>query len=356
MMAVSNVKNMRIAIYGAGAMGITLGAFLTEGGLTNVDLINRNVEYVEDLKQEGARIDLGVDTGKQTRKVNVRIGFPEDMQGEYDVIFLMTKQRHNTDIVTYLSKYLKADGIICTTQNGLPEQSVAAIIGNDRTYGAVMSFGAGFIGEKARVKLTSKLSAMHVEVGGYQNDGAKLPILKEILSYAVKVTNENFVTTTENLMGARWQKLSINAAFSGISVMTGLPFGEIASRHKTRKLAIGVLRECVMVAKAQGVKLPKMHGFDLEKTLGEKSIINSLIAYMVLPFAMRKHRLIRSGMLLDIEKGRKCEIDYVNGVVCKEGAKVGVETPICQQIVEIVHGIENGLYETDYKNVDFFDI
>ena len=58
--------------------------------------------------------------------------------------------------------------------------------------------------------------------------------------------------------------------------------------------------------------------------------------------------------LEDIEKGRKCEIDYVNGVVCKEGAKVGVETPICQQIVEIVHGIENGLYETTYKNVEFF--
>ncbi len=353
-MSKHDMKNMRIAIYGAGAMGITLGAFLTEGGLNNVDLINRNVEYVEDLKKEGARIDLGVEMGKQTRKVNVRIGFPEDMQGEYDVIFLMTKQRHNTDIVTYLSKYLKEDGVICTTQNGLPEQSVAAVIGNDRTYGAVMSFGAGFIGDKAHVQLTSKLSAMHVEVGGYENDGAKLPLLKEILSYAAKVTNENFVTTTDNLMGIRWQKLSINAAFSGLSAMTGLPFGEIASRSKTRKLAIRVLKECVMVATAQGVKLPKMHGFDLEKMLCGKSVINTLIAYMVLPFAMRKHRLIRSGMLLDIQKGRKCEIDYITGLVCKEGAKVGVETPICAQIVEIVHGIENGLYEIDYKNVDFF--
>ena len=61
-------------------------------------------------------------------------------------------------------------------------------------------------------------------------------------------------------------------------------------------------------------------------------------------------------MLMDIKKGRKCEIDFVDGIVVAEGERVGVETPFCRQIVEIVHGIENGLYEIDYRNVDFFDV
>ena len=61
-------------------------------------------------------------------------------------------------------------------------------------------------------------------------------------------------------------------------------------------------------------------------------------------------------MLKDIENGKKCEIDFVDGVVVNEGKKAGVETPLCEQVVEIVHGIENGLYEIDYKNVDFFDL
>ena len=349
-----DVQNLRIAIYGAGAMGITLGAFLTEGGLKNVDLINRNVQHVESLKKEGAQIDLGVDTGKKRVTSKVRIGFPEDMKGQYDVIFLMTKQRYNAEIVISLLPYLKEDGIICTTQNGLPEESIANIIGTERTYGAVMSFGAGFIGGESRVKLATKVSAMRVRIGGYKNAGSKLPVLEEILSYAKKATNENFVTITDNLMGERWLKLSINAAFSGISAMTGLSFGEIASRHKTRKLALGVLQECVSVANTQGIKLAKMHGIDVAKLLGEKTPINNFIAYMVLPFAMRKHRITHSGMMRDILSGRKCEIDYINGVVCAEGKKIGVKTPICEQIVEIVHGIENGLYEMDYKNVDFF--
>ena len=61
-------------------------------------------------------------------------------------------------------------------------------------------------------------------------------------------------------------------------------------------------------------------------------------------------------MLKDVQNGRKCEIDFINGVVVKEGKRVGIETPLCEQIVEIVHGIENGLYEIDYKNTDFFGV
>jgi 2-dehydropantoate 2-reductase len=90
--------------------------------------------------------------------------------------------------------------------------------------------------------------------------------------------------------------------------------------------------------------------------LGGNTVTQRFLAYEILPFAMRKHKKLRSGMLMDVQNGRKCEIDFICGVVVKEGEKVGVETPLCRQIVEIVHGIENGLYETDYKNVDFFEI
>ena len=347
-------QDLKIAIYGAGAMGTVLGALLTKGGLTNVHLINRNVAHIHSLRENGAQIDCKVD-GKEWR-VKVNAFFPEEMLGQYDVIFLMTKQRYNEDIVSDLVPYLKDDGVICTMQNGLPEPSVANIIGNARTYGGVVSYGAGFVGGGGKVEMTSALASMRIQIGGYHNDGAKLPLIKEILSYAAKTTNENFVCETENLMGARWSKLAINAAFSGLSAITGLSFGVIAQRHKTRKLALAILRECIDVASAQGIVLEKMNGHDMVKMLGGKSLAKRFVAYLLLPFAMRKHSEIRSGMLRDMCAGRKCEIDYINGIVCKEGQKAGVETPLCAQIVEMVHGIENGLYELSYKNVDFFEV
>ena len=342
----------RIAVYGAGAMGTVLGVMLKKGGLDNVDLITRNEAHVQGMREQGATVVCEADGIEINEKVNAIL--PSDMQGQYDVVFLMTKQRYNADTLTALLPYLKEDSIVCTTQNGLPEPSVAAVVGEGRTYGAATSYGATFIGG-GKMALTSKLGAMSIEFGGYQNDNEKADLLAEILSYAGKATgNAHFVKKSDNLLGARWAKLSINAAFSGLSVVTGLTFGKVSKKRKTRKLALGILRECMSVAKASGVTLAQMQGHDMEKMLGGKTPIKRFVAYMVLPFAMRKHKKLLSGMLKDVQNGRKCEIDFINGVVCKEGARVGVETPLCDKVVEIVHGIENGLYEIDYKNTDFF--
>ena len=342
----------RIAIYGAGAMGTVLGVLLKKGGLDNVDLVTRNEEHVNGMRKDGATVVCEADGIEINEKVNAIL--PAEMQGKYDVIFLMTKQRFNKETLTALLPYLKEDSAVCTTQNGLPELSVAAVVGEKRTYGAAVSYGATFIGG-GKMSLTSKLDAMRVEFGGYHNDGEKTELIAEILSYVGKATgNTQFVKKSENLLGARWSKLSINAAFSGLSVVTGLTFGKVAKRKKTRKLALGVLRECMDVAKATGITLAPMQGHDMEKMLGGRTPIKRFIAYMVLPFAMKSHKKLLSGMLKDVQKGRKCEIDFINGVVSKEGARVGVPTPLCDKIVEIVHGIENGLYEIDYRNTDFF--
>ena len=75
---------------------------------------------------------------------------------------------------------------------------------------------------------------------------------------------------------------------------------------------------------------------------------------MVLPFAMKKHKKLVSGMLKDVQNGRRCEIDFVNGAVVNAGQSVGVETPYNQQIVQLVHDIENGLCEITVENTDFF--
>jgi len=345
-------KEARIAIYGAGAMGTVLGVMLKKGGLDNVDLITRNEAHVKGMREHGATVVCEADGVEINEKVNAIL--PAEMQGQYDLIFLMTKQRYNAETLTALLPYLKEDGAVCTTQNGLPEPSVAAIVGKERTYGAATSYGATFIGG-GKMALTSKMQAMSIEFGGYQNDGAKADLIADVLSYAGKASgNEKFVKKSDNLMGARWSKLAINAAFSGLSVVTGLTFGEVVKRKKTRKLALGILRECMNVAKASGVTLASMQGHDMEKMLGGRTPFKRFIAYMVLPIAMKKHKKLVSGMLKDVQNGKKCEIDFIDGVVCREGARVGVETPLCNQVVEIVHGIENGLYEIDYKNADFF--
>ena len=87
----------RIAVYGAGAMGTVLGSFLTLGGLKNVELITRNKAHVDGLNEHGAKIKCTAENNELSVKVCAKT--PEQMSGKYDVVFLMTKQKSNAEIL-----------------------------------------------------------------------------------------------------------------------------------------------------------------------------------------------------------------------------------------------------------------
>ena len=109
---------MRVAIYGAGAMGTILGAYIAASG-KQIDLITRNKEHVDAMKEHGARV-----LGHADFTVRVNALTPDEMSGVYDIIFLMTKQRENAKILATLKDFLAKHGVICTMQNVLPEPSV----------------------------------------------------------------------------------------------------------------------------------------------------------------------------------------------------------------------------------------
>ena len=131
---------MKLAIYGAGSLGTVLGAYITKSG-KNIDLINHNQEHVKGLRLKGAQI---VGTVKMTVPVNALM--PDEMISRYDIIFLLTKQLENKKVVSGLKQFLQNDGVICTLQNGLPEISVAEVIGEKRTFGCSVAWGATFKG------------------------------------------------------------------------------------------------------------------------------------------------------------------------------------------------------------------
>ena len=127
---------MRTAIYGAGSLGTILGAFITKAGV-QIDLINRNKAHVEALQTKGAQV---VGTVEFTQPVTAYT--PAEMEGKYDIIFLMTKQQHNAEVVAMLKDYLADDGVLVTFQNGLPELQIAEILGQERVLGCTVAWGA----------------------------------------------------------------------------------------------------------------------------------------------------------------------------------------------------------------------
>ena len=104
---------MKICIYGAGAMGTVLGAYLSK--TEDVDLVSRNVNHIESLKKNGAII-----TGEIDLQVSVNALLPSEMKDTYDIIFLMTKQLENEAVVKSLIPFLKSTVDISTLKNDLP--------------------------------------------------------------------------------------------------------------------------------------------------------------------------------------------------------------------------------------------
>lgn len=332
---------MRAAIYGAGAMGTVLGAYIAKAGV-QVDLINHNREHVAALKSGGAHI---IGTVEFTVPVNAIL--PEEMFGKYDVIFLMTKQRHNAEVLKFIEPHLSDEGVICTTQNGLPEPSVAAVVGEERTVGCAISWGATFIGE-GKSELTTRPDGLEFALGTLYDNARKLDMVKPYLECMGKVTVEN------NFIGARWSKLTINSAFSALSAITGYTFGGVCDDKYARKVAQALLKECIDTAAACGIVPEKVQGHDLAKLFGYKGAIKKRISYAIIPKAMKKHRALLSSMLMDLRRGRMCEIDLINGVVSEYGKKVGFPTPLNDRAQEIIRRIESGEFPIRAENTSLF--
>lgn len=310
---------MRICIYGAGAMGTSLGVLLDEMSL---DFISHDAEHVVAMNASGALIE-----GAITRCVKVRAKLPSRMEGKYDIIILAVKQRESQNAAQSLYPFLEEDGALVTVQNGLPEMGLAEVFGKDRVYGCTLSWSAEKIAP-GTVRVTSD-TGFHLALGAY-GKGDKLDAIAALFSHAGTLT-------VGNLAEIRYAKLAVNASFSTLSAISGMTFLQLAKKHK--KLVLGLMREVFAVARANGCTRLMQNGHDIMKLFGGK------FASFLLPVAMKSYAQTRSGMLRDIRAGKRCDVDFVAGAAVEAGKRAGVATPLLERAVALVHDVENGFAE-----------
>lgn len=310
---------MRICIYGAGAMGTSLGVLLDEMSL---DFISHDAEHVAAMNASGALIE-----GAITRCVKVRAKLPSRMEGKYDIIILAVKQRENQNAAQFLYPFLEEDGALVTVQNGLPETGLAEVFGKDRVYGCTLSWSAEKIAP-GTVRVTSD-TGFHLALGAY-GKGYKLDAIAALFSHAGTLT-------VGNLAEIRYAKLAVNASFSTLSAISGMTFLQLAKKHK--KLVLGLMREVFAVARANGCNRLMQNEHDIMKLFGGK------FASFLLPVAMKSYAQTRSGMLRDIRAGKRCDVDFVAGAAVDAGKRAGVATPLLERAVALVHDVENGFAE-----------
>ena len=335
---------MRTAIYGAGSLGTILGAFIEKNG-GHADLINRNRAHVAALQEKGAHVTGTVDFTQAVTACT-----PEEMSGTYDIIFLMTKQQHNAEVVTFLQGFLAADGVIVTLQNGLPEQGIAAIVGEDRVLGCTVAWGATMLSPGV-CELTSSPDSLTFSLGSISaRPNGHLPEVKSLLELMGPVTVE------QNFIGTRWSKLLINSALSGMSAVLGCTFGEAAAGWRSRKVVLALIKECIDVCEAAGIRIEPVQGKDAVKLLNYHGPVKKLLSLLILPIAIKKHARLKASMLQDIEHGKKTEVDAINGAIAAFGRETGFPTPMNEKVTGLIHRIEAGELRPSPDNLRFFSV
>ena len=335
---------MRVAIYGAGSLGTILGAFISKAGVP-VELINRNKAHVEALKTKGAQV-----VGTMQFCQPVIAYTPDEMSGEYDILFLMTKQQHNAEVVQMLKNYLAADGVLLTFQNGLPEMQIAEVLGEERVLGSTVAWGAT-LQSPGVCELTSEPDALSFSLGAISEKRSKhFAKVKELLELMGTVDVE------ENFLGTRWSKLLINASFSGMSAVLGCTFGEAAGPKESRKVVQAIIKECIDVCQKGGIRIEPVQGKDIVKLLNYTHPLKKAFSFFIIPIAIRKHAKLKASMLQDLEKGKLTEVDAINGAVSEYGRKVGFPTPVNDKVVEIIHKIEKGELKPGFENLKYFNL
>jgi len=337
---------MRIAILGAGSLGTIVGAYLADGGM-DVELIDAYQEHVDALNQTGAKV-----VGTTEFHAKVKAITPDQKSGTYDLVLLLTKQLSNGSILRELLPFINDESIVCSLQNGIPEDNVASIVGAARVIAGSVEFGATFI-EPGVSSLTTEYTqfkkyAFQIgELNGETTD--RIQRVKSVLDLV------GGTHISDNLVGTKWSKLLINNAFSGLSAALNGKYGDILDDEVGIVSAVHIADETIKVGHAHGIEFVKMNGFDIAslELQSEQDIPERI---KTLQYVMEPSRLLKASMLQDLEKKRKTEIDYINGVVSSKAAGTGIATPYNDLVVKLVQSAEETQMVPDFQtNIKAFE-
>jgi 2-dehydropantoate 2-reductase len=329
-------EELRFLVVGCGGIGGVVAASLLRHG-HDVSLLTTNREIAAAIDARGLRT-----RGDQAAARVCGAALTELPAGaQYDFILLCTQPPQAEDAARSVVAGLAPDGAMVVFQNGLCEPRIAAIAGQERVIGGVIAWGASMI----EPGLYDRTSAGGFTLGRIA--GAPDATV-DALGRALECVGP--VTTTAELMGARWSKLAINCAISSLGTIGGDRLGVLMRKRYVRRLTLETMTEAVAVARAEGVKLHKVAGtLDLDwvalndEDLGKKRGSARLFAKHTLLLAVgARYRRLRSSMLNAIERGRTPAVDFLNGEVTRRAEQHGLPAPINDALRRRVWDIAEG--------------
>ena len=348
--------NKRIAFVGAGAIGGYIGGNLTALG-HDVTLIDAWPAHVEAMRASGLRL-YGM-TEPENRTVRVNAMHITDVQAlakqrPIDIAFIAVKSYDTVWATRLIRQYLAPGGFVVSSQNCINEERIAGVVGWGRTVGCVVGGGVGvelFEPGHVRRTMTKNPNVVSFHVG--EPHGRITRRVEELVAILNDIDTAH---ATDNLWGERWTKLCVNGMRNGVSAATGLGGNARDSHDAIRRVCIRLGGEAVRVGQALGFTLGKSARWIRRSWRSprkdDRRALEEIEGLMLAGTnAAARSDLQRPSMAQDMAKGRRTEIEFMNGFIAEKGAEVGVPAPTHAMLTEVVKRVERGEIAADPANV-----
>ena len=294
---------MKIAVMGAGAVGCYYGGMLARAG--NAVVLVGRPQHVAAIERDGLLLDT------QTFREHVALAAATDAGGVAgaQLVLCCVKSTDTAAAAAAMAPHLAADAIILSLQNGVDNADrLQAALGREVlpavVYVATEMAGPGHVKHHGRGEL----------VIGPSPHSAELVALFAAAGVPVQIS--------DNVAGALWTKLIINCAWNALSAITQLPYGRVAAGAGIDQVMRDIVAECLAVAQAAGVTLPG----DIHQAVAD--IARSMPGQL-------------SSTAQDLARGKRSEIDHLNGYVLRRGEALGIATPVNRALHALVRLLED---------------
>jgi 2-dehydropantoate 2-reductase len=344
----------KIAIVGAGAVGGYAGAHMVLAG-EDVTFIDPWPEHVVHLRKHGLRVTHARDVAEFS--VPVRALHLTDVQQfsrekPVDIAFVCMKSYDTAWATTLIAQYLAPDGFVVSLQNCMNEEIVARVVGWGKTLGCIASSITVNLPEPGHVhRGAGKGGAAHTVFRAGEVHGRITERAKEICRL---VGHADSAIVTPNLWGERWSKLVANVMGNGLAACTGLSGAEMLESEPIRRFSTRLGSEAIRVGQAHGYQLEEILHLSSETIArageGDEEAMRACDAQRFAD-GKRVSGGQRPSMGQDMQKGRRTEIDFMNGLVVREGAKVGLACRANAVLTDLVMRVERGELSADPRHI-----
>jgi 2-dehydropantoate 2-reductase len=341
------MADKRIVVVGAGAIGGYTGSSLAHNGF-DVTLIDPWPEHIETIRRDGLSLEgISPEESVVARPKTLHLTEVQHLAKErpIDIAFISMKSYDTEWATTMIRQYLSPTGYVVSLQNCINEERIAAIVGWGRTVGAIAAILSAELYAPGKIRRTGGKNPPGHEV--YRVGEVHGRITARIEELGDMIRTIDTCKVTDNLWGERWSKLCVNGMHNGVSAASGLSGNAMRQDDRIRQVIVKLGGEAVRIGQALGYKLEDIAGQDAEKLAlaseGNRAALDEVESLMLaLRNSQQRSEAQRPSMGQDMQKGRRTEIDFINGVIVEKGREIGRAAPTHEKLIAAVKKVEIG--------------